>query len=118
MASDQFCDDIGLQIREGQDQVRLEREDLRHIGRNECGHARLLAAHLRWPYGIARHTDNAAVFTEEIKGFDGLFGQANDSLRREHALGNHISLCRVEQFDAALATAVPPSSRTTWWRCV
>src|SRR3984893_11209663 len=50
--ADQLCRDLRLEIGEGEDEVRLERADLRNIGRGEGRNARLLAPDLRWPHGI------------------------------------------------------------------
>ena len=50
--ADQLCRDLRLEIGEGEDEVRLERADLRNIGRGEGRNARLLAPDLRRPHGI------------------------------------------------------------------
>src|SRR6185437_336986 len=101
VVADQFGDDVRLEIGEGQDQIRCQREDLGYVRRNEGRYPRLFAPHLRRPHRIARHADDPAVFSEEIKRLNGFFGQADDSLRREHASRKHIGLCFVEQVDAA-----------------
>src|ERR1700726_978014 len=49
--ADQLCRDLRLEIGEGEDEVRLERADLRNIGRGEGRNARLLAPGLRGPHG-------------------------------------------------------------------
>ena len=46
--ADQFCRDRCLEIGEGEDEIRLEREDLWNVGRCEGQDARLLAPNLRW----------------------------------------------------------------------
>ena len=53
--------------------------------RDEGRHPRLLAPHPRRPHRIARHADDAALLAEQIERLHGLFGQADDSLGREHA---------------------------------
>src|SRR6186713_1039604 len=45
--------------------------------------------HLRRADGVTGHPDNAAVFAEQIKGFDRFFGQADDSFRRKHGANIH-----------------------------
>jgi hypothetical protein len=50
--ADQLCRDLRLEIGKGEDEVRLERADLRNIGRGEGRNARLLAPDLRRPNGI------------------------------------------------------------------
>src|ERR1019366_6503266 len=51
--------DVGLQIGEVQHQVGLERQNLRHVGRDEGGDARLFLAHLGGAHRIAGHADDA-----------------------------------------------------------
>src|ERR1700730_19201606 len=46
-AADEIGGDVGLEIGERQDEVRLQREDLVDIRRSECAYAWLLAASLR-----------------------------------------------------------------------
>lgn len=94
--ADQFGDDVGLQVGKGEHQIRLQIENLRHIGRNKSRDARFLAPHLRRPHGITGHADNAVIFTEQIKGLDRFFGQADDSFRRKHSSGKHIGPHAVE----------------------
>ncbi len=84
IGADQFGDDIGLQIGEGQHQIGLKREDFRHVSGDEGGNARLFLAHPRRPHRVAGHADNAALFAEEIERLHGFLGQADDSLGREH----------------------------------
>ena len=51
-SADQLCRDLRLEIGEGEDEIRLEREDLRNIGRSEGRNTRLLASDLRRPHRI------------------------------------------------------------------
>ncbi len=81
IGADQIGDDVGLQVGEGEHQVGLERQYLRHVGGDEGSNARLLFAHLRRPHRIARDADDAMVFAEEIERLHGFFGQADDSAR-------------------------------------
>ncbi len=94
--ADQFGDDVSLQVGKRKHQIRLQIENLRHVGRDKSRDARLLAPHLRRPHGIAGHADNAAIFTEQIKGLDRFFGQADDLFRRKHSSGKHIGPHAVE----------------------
>jgi hypothetical protein len=81
----QLCGDLGLQIGEAQHKVRIECEDLRHIGRDERGHPRLFAPHLRRPHRIAGNADDAILFAEQIQRLHGLFREADDPAWREVA---------------------------------
>jgi hypothetical protein len=44
--ADQGRHDVGLKIGEGEYQIGLQRQNLRHVGRDEGRHPRLLPAHL------------------------------------------------------------------------
>src|SRR5262245_10191860 len=101
IVADKFSDNVGLQIGEGENEIRLQRKNLRNICGDECRDTWLLAPNLWRSHGIAGNPGYAVFLAEEIKRLDGLLGQTDDSLRRKHALGKHIDLCRVEQFDAA-----------------
>src|SRR5262249_29395433 len=65
-------------------EVGLERENFFKVGGDERRHPRLLPAHPRRPYRVARHADNAPLLAEEIKRLHGLFGEADYSLGRKH----------------------------------
>ena len=106
--ADQLRDDVGLQVGERQHQVGLEREDLRHVGGDERRHPRLLAPHLRRPHRIAGHADDAAVLAEEIERLHGFFGQADDSLGREHGR----SISRLDALSSASSSSSPPAAST------
>src|SRR5262245_40909792 len=101
IVADKCSDNVGLQIGEGENEIRLQRKNLRNICGDECRDTWLLAPNLWRSHGIAGNPGYAVFLAEEIKRLDGLLGQTDDSLRRKHALGKHIDLCRVEQFDAA-----------------
>lgn len=63
---DEFGDNVGPQVRECQDKVRLPRQNFRNASADECGDVWFFLAH-RWrTYGIARHADNAIVLAEEV----------------------------------------------------
>jgi hypothetical protein len=70
--------DWGLKVREGENQVRVEREDLRNVGRDKGGNSWFFAPNFRRPHGVAGDADNAMLFTKKIKGLSRLFGKAND----------------------------------------
>jgi hypothetical protein len=76
--------DVRLQVRKRQDKVRLEIDDFRNVRRREGGDPLLLTARPRRAHHIARNADDAPVLTKQIKRLDGLLGQADDALRREH----------------------------------
>src|SRR6185437_16822546 len=67
VAPDQLGRYVGLQVREGQNEVRLERDDLLEVRRDEGRDARLLAPHARWPHRIARYAHNAVLLAEQIE---------------------------------------------------
>ena len=85
IGADQGGGDVGLQVREGENEVGRKRQDFRNVRRGEGRHARLLAPHPRRAHRIAGDADDAVLLAEEIKRLHGLFGQADDSLGREHA---------------------------------
>ncbi len=83
----QVGDDVGLQVRERQHQVGLEREDLWDIGGDERGYPRFLAAHPRRPHRITGDADDAILLAEQIQRLDGFFGETDNSAGRELAHG-------------------------------
>jgi hypothetical protein len=83
--ADELCCDLRLEIGECEDKIRLERKDLRNIGRDEGRNTRLLAPDLGWPHGITGHADDAVLLTEKVKRFDRLLRQADDPGRRKLA---------------------------------
>ena len=85
--ADEVGDDIGLQVGEGEHQIRLQRQDLRNVGGDEGRYPRLLAAHLRRPHRIAGDADDAVLLAEQIERLHGLFGEADDPAGRELAHG-------------------------------
>ena len=78
-ALDEVVGDVGLQIREREDQVRLQRLDLFVARVQERRHLRLLAR-LRRPDRVAGDADHAIAFTEEVQRFGGFLGEADDAL--------------------------------------
>ena len=84
-ARDQIGDDVGLQVGEGQHEIRLERENLRDVRGDEGGNPRLLAADLRRPHRIAGDADDAVLLAEQIQRLHGLFGETDDPAGRELA---------------------------------
>src|SRR5262249_41953156 len=78
-----------LQVGEGENEVRLEREDFLKVGGDERRHPRLLPAHPRRPHRVARHADDAPLLAEEIERLHGPFGEADDALGREHRAAAH-----------------------------
>ena len=78
-ALDQLAGDVGLQIRERQDQIGLQRLDLVDSARaGTTDTARLLPRFGR-PDRVAGDADDAIAFTEEVERLGGLFGQADDA---------------------------------------
>jgi hypothetical protein len=50
----------------------------------EADHSGLLAASLRRPHNIPGDPDDAVLLAEQLERLDGLFGEADNSARREH----------------------------------
>jgi hypothetical protein len=75
---------VGLEIGERQDKIRPQGEDLVDVRRREGAHAWLLAAGLWWPHNIAGNADDVVLLAQQIQRLDGLFGEADNSARREH----------------------------------
>ena len=88
--ADQVGDDVGLQIRKSQHEVRLQREDFRNVRRDEGRHPRLLAPDPRRPHRVAGDADDAVLFAEQIQRLHGLFGEADDPAGRVLAHGERI----------------------------
>ena len=57
--ADQVCRDWRLKIGKGKDEVWLERNDLRNMGRGEGRNARLVAPDVRRPHRITGHADHS-----------------------------------------------------------
>ena len=85
--ADQIGDDVGLQIGESENEVRLERQDFRNVRRDERRYPRLLAPDLRRPHRIAGDADDAVLLAEQIQRLHGFFGEADDPAGRELAHG-------------------------------
>ena len=71
--------DVGLQVREAEHEVRLEREDAVDLRAGECRHLRLLAPRPRRPHGEAGDADDARVLAEQVQRLRRLLGQADDA---------------------------------------
>jgi hypothetical protein len=80
---DELGGDVGLQIREGEDEIRLERLDLLEPGVQERGHLGLLAS-LRRTHGVAADADDPIALTEQVQRLGRFFSQANDPARIGH----------------------------------
>src|SRR3954471_1257087 len=83
--ADEVSDDAGLQVGEGENQIRLERENLWNVRRDEGRYPRLFAADSWRPYRIAGDADDAILLAEQIQRLHGLFGEADDPAGREMA---------------------------------
>jgi hypothetical protein len=84
IAADQFGGDVGLQVGKGENEVRLECEDLFEVGGDEGRDPGLLLAHARRPHRVTRHADDAVLLAEEIQRLHGFLGEADDAFRRKH----------------------------------
>ncbi len=87
---DQRCGDLCLKVRKRQNQIGIERKDLRDIRRREGRHTRLLATYLPRPHRISRYADDPILLAEKIERLDSLFGQADNPLRWEPAHVRHV----------------------------
>jgi hypothetical protein len=83
--TDQIGDDFSLQVREGENEVRFERDDLRNIRRDERRDPRLLASDLRRPHRVAGDADDAILLAEQIQCLHGFLGETDDPAGRELA---------------------------------
>src|SRR6202022_3508716 len=81
--ADQIGDDVSLQMREGENEVWLERQDFRNVRRDKRGHPRLLASDLRRPHRVAGDADDPVLLAEQIQRLDGFFGETHDPAGRE-----------------------------------
>ena len=85
-AADQGGGDLGLKVRECQDEIGFKGADLIDVRRGEGADMRLLATGLGRAHDVARDPDNAVLLAEQVKGLDGLFGKADDAPWRKHAI--------------------------------
>ena len=99
--ADEIGDDAGLQVGEGEHQIRFQCQHFWDVRRDEGRHPRLLTPHLRRADGIAGDADDAVLLAEQIERFDRLFGQADDAAGREVAHGR--SICPNESADVTAA---------------
>jgi hypothetical protein len=77
-APNQLRDEIRLQIRERQDQIGLERDDLVELRVDERRDLGLLPR-FRRAHGVTRHADDAVALSQEIERFCRFLGQADDA---------------------------------------
>ena len=105
----QIGDDVGLQIGEGEHEVRLERQDLRNVRRDEGRNPLLLAPHLRRPHRIAGDADDAVLLAEQIQRLHRFFGEADDAAGREVRMACSIT---VDVTDAITSEVIASFTRT------
>jgi hypothetical protein len=97
-----------LKVREGENQIGLQRDDLRDVGRGE-GQDLVSRADLGRPNGISGDADDAVLLAEEIEGLDRFFRMANETARRISA---HGSLVRHRECRLPLRQLAPPIGLT------
>ena len=78
---DQPGGNVGLQVREGQHKIRVQRLDLLQISTGERPHPRLFAPHAGGADGIAGDPDNPVVLAKKIQRLDSFFGETNDPVK-------------------------------------
>ncbi len=64
--ADQIGDDVSLQIREGQHEVRLALEDFWNVRRDKRRYPRLLAPDLRRPHRVAGDADDPVLLAQQV----------------------------------------------------
>jgi hypothetical protein len=72
-AANELGAQVRLQVREREDEIRLELLDLVELRVDECGHFRL-EPRLGRPDSVAGNADNAIALAEEVERFSRLFG--------------------------------------------
>jgi hypothetical protein len=83
--ANQVGDDTGLQIREGENEIRIERQDLWDVSGDERRYPRLLAPHSRRPHRVTGDPDDPVLLAELIQRLDGFLGETDDPAGREVA---------------------------------
>ena len=83
--ANEIGDDIGLQVREGENEVRFERQDFRNVRGDERRHPRFLAPDLRRPHRIAGNADNPVLLAQQIQRLHGFLRETYDPAGRELA---------------------------------
>jgi hypothetical protein len=63
--ADEICGDVGLEIGERQNKIRLWGEDLVDVGRREGAHAWLVAASLRRAHNVAGDAHDAVLLVSK-----------------------------------------------------
>jgi hypothetical protein len=77
---------VRLEIRERQDEVGLQGQNLVDVRRREGTPAQLLTASPWRRNNIARDPGDAVLLAEQIQRLDGLFGEADNSAGRKHGV--------------------------------
>ena len=85
---DQILRDGGLEVGEADHEVGFEFQDLIDFGGSE-GRDFGLQAGFFGTAGVAGNADDAILLAQQVEGFGGLFGEADDSLGAAAAIGNH-----------------------------
>src|SRR5262245_28248420 len=80
-ALDELGRDVGLQVRERKDEIRLERLDLLESRMEERGDLRLLTCFWR-PDGVSRNPHDPVAFAKEVQRLGGFLGEADDAGRK------------------------------------
>ena len=79
-SADKIGGDVGLKIGERQDEVGLQRHDFVDI----CRVKGLTRGFSRRAHDIAGDPDDAVLFAQQVKRFDRLFGEADNSTWWKH----------------------------------
>jgi hypothetical protein len=79
-AADELRGQIGLEVGEGEDEIRLQRGDLVELRVDERRHLRFLAC-LRRPHRISGDADDAIALAEKVESLGRFFRQTNDAAR-------------------------------------
>ncbi|MNV47105.1 hypothetical protein D3C71_1389610 [compost metagenome] len=82
--------DIGLDIGEANRQIRLQLQNLAHLGTGERADLGFVATRLRWAHGEAADADDAILLAQRVQRFSRFFGQADNATRADHGAANSV----------------------------
>ena len=77
---DQGLSDVGLDVREADGEVRLQRDDVFHLRAQESGDLGLFAARPRRPHRKPGNADDPCILAERVQHLGRLLSQADDTL--------------------------------------
>ena len=87
--TDQITRDIGLDIGEANNEIRLKIENGRDLRARKGRDFRLLLARPRWAHGKTGNANDAVFLAERVENLGRLFSQADDALRERIGIRHH-----------------------------